>query len=79
MTDERKRELEKRLDTVVTELKEVVEEMSYGVSIMVLPSANGSNICKFIHECGERRGLMEVHGSFEGALNREFEYDEEDV
>ena len=78
MTDERKRELENKLNAMVIELKGIVEEMHYGVSLMVLPNGNGSSVTAFVHECSGDHGIINVHHSFIDVLDAEFDYDVDD-
>ena len=84
MTDERKRELEHKLDNIVAELESIVTETGYGYSIMVLPDKNKNNEvinthrCCFIHECVGKSGLIQADETFIGVFDTEFEYDEED-
>lgn len=80
MTNERKREIEGKLNQMLEELKDIVKETTYGISIMVLPVAGTDNTsqCMYIHECNERGGLIAVAGTFDGALDKEFEYNDEE-
>jgi hypothetical protein len=77
MTDKRKRELEIKLNAIVAELREIVEEMHYGVSLMVLPDGDGSSVSAFIHECSGDYGIIGPLCSFEGALGAEFDHDDD--
>lgn len=84
MTDERKRELEHKLDNIVAELGSIVTETGYCYSIMVLPNKNKNNevidthSCCFIHECAGKCGIIQTDETFIGVFDKEFEYDEED-
>ena len=81
MTDERKRELEHKLDNIVAELESIATETGYGYSIMVLPDKDVYNEvqdthrCCFIHECGSKGGLIQADETFIGVFDTEFEHD----
>ena len=53
MTEERKRELETKLNSIMDEIRDIVVETKYGYSIMVLPTQftdSKTSSCVYIHE-----------------------------
>lgn len=79
MTDERKRELEKQLNGIMKELRDIVLETGYGYSIMVLPFCGTVSNCVYIHEASPGNGIIRVDDTFDGVLDKEFEHDEAEV
>ena len=79
MTTERKREIERNLNNIEAQLREIVLETGYGLSLMVLPHLGDVSYCTFIHECRKEGGLISVpDGNFNYMLDAEFEYDSKD-
>lgn len=77
MTTERKREIERNLNNIEAQLREIVLETGYGLSLMVLPNLGDVAYCTFIHEC-RKGGLIQVpDGNFNYMLDAEFEYNSE--